>query len=252
MNTRALEYLERDPFKNIVAVKMLTIHDDVRCVYVSSEFGEAVMVLLEPQVFAYDREHYPDADAICVISSDHPSLTNELLAQLEKNQKVVFKLNSDSDVFEVQKQFRIEKVTSFLSYTDTQAYARDLGVQINSNPSVQMLEWIELNGHSRNWLESLLAQNRAICCELNDEHKLESVCFAFENHKTIWEIGGVFTPQPSRGRGLASRVVRTAIAELQYREKRIRYQVWEQNQASIRLAQYLKLELFLTVTHFVS
>ena len=134
------------------------------------------MVLLEPQVFAYDREHYPDADAICVISSDHPSLTNELLAQLEKNQKVVFKLNSDSDVFEVQKQFRIEKVTSFLSYTDTQAYARDLGVQVNSNPSVQMLEWIELNGHSRNWLESLLAQNRAFCCELNVEHKLESVC----------------------------------------------------------------------------
>lgn len=253
MNTRALQYLERDVLRNIVAFKMLTTHDDRRCVYISSEFGEAVMVLLEPQVFAYDRAHYPDADSICVISSDHPSLTNQLLSQLEQDQKVVFKLNSDADALEVQKQFRIQRVTSFLSYTDIKPNFPDKYVQISTRPSAQMFEWLATEGHTRDWLEPLFAANHAFCCELfNAKEQLESVCFAFENHKTIWEIGGVFTPEALRGRGLASRVVQTAIAELQQREKRIRYQVWEQNQASIRLAQHLKLELFLTITHFMT
>ena len=251
MQARALDYLERDVLRNIVALKMLTAHDDVRCFHHSNQVGEAVMVLLEPQVFAYDREHYPDADCIAIISSDHPSLTRELLAHLEKDQLVVFKLNSEADVTEVQKQFRVRKIRSFLSYTDTKPSVCDNDVLISSKASVQMLEWIATEGHARDWLEPLLADNLAFCCELYNRHQqLESVCFAFENHNTIWEIGGVFTPQASRGQGLATRTVRAAVAELQKRDKRSRFQVQENNLASIRVAQNADLELFLTITHW--
>ena len=103
MQARALDYLERDMLRNIVALKMLTAHDDVRCFHHSNQVGEAVMVLLEPQVFAYDCEHYPDADCIAIISSDHPSLTREPLAHLEKVRLVVFKLNSEA-VAELQQR----------------------------------------------------------------------------------------------------------------------------------------------------
>jgi RimJ/RimL family protein N-acetyltransferase len=251
VKSRALQYLERDVLHNIVALKMLNTHDGVRCFHQANENGEAVMILLEPGAFAYDREHYPNADSICIIASDHPNLTNTLLENLDHKQKVVFKLSSDADALEVQKRFDVQRITSFLSFTDNTSYSSDPNVHTSTKPSEMMLEWIATQGHTRDWLKPMLAKNRAFCCELYDaSQELESVCFAFENYGDVWEIGGVYTPKESRGKGLATRTACTAIAELQKRKKRSRYQVQEQNSASIRVARQAKLELFLTITHW--
>jgi ribosomal protein S18 acetylase RimI-like enzyme len=53
-----------------------------------------------------------------------------------------------------------------------------------------------------------------------------------------------------RGLGLASRVVRSAMAELQRRRLVPRYQVNEDNLPSIRLATSVGLRQFLQLTHF--
>jgi RimJ/RimL family protein N-acetyltransferase len=251
LNQQVLKYLERDVMHNIVALKMLKAHDGVRSFYQSNNFGEAAMVLLEPRVFAYDREHYPNANRICIISSDHPTLTSTLLEKLDSAQKVVFKLNSETDTLEVQKRFEVKRLTSFLSFTDTKPYSSDDTVQISTKPSQEFFDWIATEGHTRDWLEPMLDDEQAFCCEFFDgSQKLESVCFAFENYGQLWEIGGVYTPPDSRGRGLASRTVCAALAELQERGKRSRYQVHEQNSASIRVAIRAQLELFLTITHW--
>ncbi len=97
----------------------------------------------------------------------------------------------------------------------------------------------------------MLNDGRAFCAELyGKSQKFESVCFAFENYGQLWEIGGVYTPPASRGQGLASRTVCATIAELQNRGKRSRYQVHDQNIASIKVAEHAELELFLTITHW--
>ncbi len=75
---------------NIVSLKMLNAHDDAQRFYGANNYGEAVMIVLKPNAFAYDREHYPDADCICIISSDDPALTAGLLDEIEAKQKVVF------------------------------------------------------------------------------------------------------------------------------------------------------------------
>ena len=113
-----------------------------------------------------------------------------------------------------------------------------------------MLRLFESQGHPRDWLLPLLASGRAFACALEHDGEPRSVCIAFENHRQIWEVGGVVTPMPHRGQGFAARVVRTALAELQRRKLVARYQVNEDNLPSIRLATSVGLRQFLQLTHF--
>ena len=141
-----MKYLERDALHNIVSLKMLNAHDGSKSFYQSNNFGEAAMILLEPDAFAYDREHYPNADCICIISSDHPMLTAALLEELDSDQKVVFKLNSETDALEVQKLFNVKRVTSFLSFTDNRPYSSDNNVAISTKPTTEFFDWIATEG----------------------------------------------------------------------------------------------------------
>jgi predicted GNAT family acetyltransferase len=98
-----------------------------------------------------------------------------------------------------------------------------------------MLGLFESEGHPREWLRPLLSSGRAFTCVLEQGGEPHSVCLAFENHRQIWEVGGVVTSLQHRGRGLASRVVRSALTELLRRSLLPRYQVNEENFPSIRL-----------------
>ena len=80
---------------------------------------------------------------------------------------------------------------------------------------------------------------------LEQEKAPRSVCFAFKNHGRIWEVGGVVTPVQYRGQGLAAKVVRSSLAELQRRRLVPRYQVNEDNLPSLRLAASVGLRQFL-------
>lgn len=237
--------------QNIVSLKMLKAHGGAKSFYRANNYGEAVLIVLKPDAFAYDREHYPDADCICIISSDHPALTAELLGEIDAKQKVVFKLKSETDALEIQKRFEVKRLTSFLSFTDARPYPNENAVQISTKPSLEFFDWIARESHARDWLEPMLNDGRAFCGDLYDNTlKLESVCFAFENYGQLWEIGGVHTPPASRGRGFATSTVCATIAELQRRGKRSRYQVQEQNINSIWFAERAELEFFLTITHW--
>jgi ribosomal protein S18 acetylase RimI-like enzyme len=77
-----------------------------------------------------------------------------------------------------------------------------------------------------------------------------SACFAFENYRPVWEVGGVVTAPSHRQKGFGARVVRTVLAELTKRGLVSRYQVEEHNTASIRLAESVGLTRFLTIVHY--
>ena len=72
MNPQVFKYLERDVMQNIVSLKMLTAHGGAQSFYRANNFGEAVMIVLKPTAFRYDRERDPNSDCICITSSDHP------------------------------------------------------------------------------------------------------------------------------------------------------------------------------------
>lgn len=219
---------------------------------VSRGLRTATLVLLDTRASAYDREIYPEAAFAALISSDDPDLTRQLIGSVPRRRPVVFKLSNDTDRDVVAERFQIRRATSFLSFAvgEPAGYSADPAVSITDSASDAMVDLLGSQGHSREGLCPLLSSGRAFTCALEQDREPLSVCLAFQNHRQVWEVGGVVTPAQHRGKGFASRVVRSALAELQRRGLVARYQVNEDNLPSIRLARSLGLRQFLQLTHF--
>jgi RimJ/RimL family protein N-acetyltransferase len=248
-----VEALEREPLRNIVLLKHLEAFPDHTTVHrVERDAGAATMVLLEVAASAYDRRTYPSARYAALISSDGADLTRQLVQSVPREEGLVFKLSSDADREVVSSDFpNLERTTAVLSFTGGPDFARDDAVRTTTTPSEAVFTYFESQKHGRDWLEPLLRSNRAFACVKGPDEQPDAVCFAFENYRKVWEIGGLYTPPEARGRGYAARVVRTALAELGARELLPRYQVHDDNIASIRLAESIGLTRFLETTHFL-
>ncbi|HEX2891088.1 GNAT family N-acetyltransferase [Vineibacter terrae] len=252
MTYPVVAHLEREPLRNIVLLKHLeAFPDDTTLHHMSGPQGMAALVLLRVAASAYDLRTYPTAELAALVASDHPDLTRALLAQVPTDAGVVFKLPSDADRDVVAARFTLQRCTSVLSFTAATPFARDAQVRVTAAPDAAVHALFEAQNHGRAWLEPLLRAGRAFACVLEQDGQTQAVCFAFENYRHVWEIGGLFTLPDWRGRGLAARVTRTAIAELQARHLVPRYQVHDDNRASIRVAQSIGLQRFLTITHFL-
>ena len=247
----AIDRLARDPLRNIVALKhLLAYPKHVRVHQVSDARRSAMLVTLDASVSAYDRETYPYARVVAFIVSDHPSLTAALMPHIPGDCGIVFKLSQETDLSPIAAQFPIERRTAFVSFTSAGRYKPDCHAAITQAPSDSAFDLFERQGHHRGWLEPLLIDGKAFACALVRSGEALSACFAFENYGPVWEVGGVVTAASHRRKGLAARVVRTALAELARRGKAPRYQVEETNDASIRLARSVGLAPFLTIVHY--
>lgn len=248
-----VDRLERRPLRNIVLLKHIeAFREHVSVAQVCDGPDTATLVLLDTTGSPYDRETYPQAALAALISSDHPCLTRRLLGSVPAERTIVFKLASDGDRDVVGERFPLSRATSFFSFTggERAAYVADEQVPVSTSVSDSVLRLFESQEHPRDWLLPLMASGRAFACALEIDGEPRSACLAFENHRQIWEVGGVVTPTPHRGQGFAARVVRTALAELQRRRLVARYQVNEDNLPSIRLATSVGLRQFLQLTHF--
>src|SRR5690242_3232518 len=216
----AVSRLERDPLRNIVLLKHIeAFPGHVSVKQISAEQGEGTLVLLDTRVNAFDRETYPEAEFAALVSSDDPALTHRLLDAVPSQHNVVFKLASDADRDAVAARFSIKRAMGFLSFTfDSQSvFASDDQVSLSMSASEAAFRMFEAQGHAKDWLCSLLSSERAFVCALEQDGEPRSLCFAFENYRKVWEIGGVVTAPAHRGRGLGARVVRTSLKELQRR-----------------------------------
>jgi RimJ/RimL family protein N-acetyltransferase len=248
----AIESLERDPLRNIVLLKHLEAFPErTRVHQVCDGRGAATLVSLDVAASAYDRRTYPSASEAALISSDHPDLTRALLRFVPKRAGVVFKLSSDADRDVITSLYRVERTTGVLSFTTRTRFSLDADVLVTLRPGDAAFDLFEARDYARDWLEPMLDTARAFTCVLTIGGQPGAVCFAFENYKQVWEVGGVFTPPLLRGRGFAARVARTALAELDRQGRVARYQVHDDNLASIRLAESIGLERFLTIAHLL-
>ena len=248
----AIATLARDPQRNIVLLKHLEAFPDHTSLHhLTSAAGTATLVLLETAASPYDRATYPATTCAALISSDDPDLTRHLLEFVPDRVGVVFKVAGDADGAVIAARFAVRQVAEFWSFTSEAAFAGDTDVDLTLAPSDAAFELFQAQGHARSWLEPLLKTDRAFACTIGPRNGPFAVCFGFENYGKIWEIGGVVTPSDYRGRGFASRVVRTALAELARRKLTPRYQLDRTNLPSIRLAESVGLRRFLVITHFL-
>ena len=244
--------LARDALRNIVLLKYLERYPEhARAHFMSSALGAATLVLLDTRVDPYNRRAYPTARWTVVISSDHPELTRRLLEVVPRHVGVVFKLATDLDRAVVEAEFPLTRTTCFISFSGSPPSRPDEDVLLTSEPSDGVFGLFEMQGHDRQWLEPLLDSGRAFVSIVPRDGRAVAIGFAFENYRSIWEIGGVYTLPEFRGEGLAARAVRAAIGELARRGLTPRYQVDEGNVASIRLATKIGLQPFLSLTHYL-
>lgn len=244
--------LARDPLRNIVLLKHLEAYPDHTQVHhMSDGVAIATLVLLETAASAYDRDAYPETTYAALISSDAPALTLHLLDAIPDDAAVVFKVAGDADGAVIAARFAVRQTAEFWSFTSPAPFEGDAEVALTRSPPDAAFDLFAAQGHARDWLAPLLAGDRAFACTIGPAEKPLAVCFAYENYRNIWEIGGVVAPPEFRGRGFAARVVRTALAELSRRRRTPRYQADRNNTPSIRLAESVGLQRFLAITHFL-
>jgi GNAT superfamily N-acetyltransferase len=247
---QAIDELARDPLPHVVLLKQLLAYSGhVEIHRASGPQGKAMMVALDTSVSAYDRQAYPLASIAVFIASDHPVLTAALLPHVPQGVGVVFKLSAEADLAVVAARFAVTRRTAFVSFTAAGGKT-DPGVRVTSAPGDAAFALFETQGHERAWLEPLLEEGRAFACVIECDDDVQSACFAFENYGPVWEVGGVVTSPAYRRQGLGARLVGAALAELARRGLAPRYQVEEDNEASIRLARSVGLTPFLTIVHY--
>jgi len=247
----AISELSRDPLRNIVLLKQLLAYPEHVTVHrASSTVGIATLVALQTSASSYDRETYPKASVAAFIASDSAALTALLMPYLPSGVGIVFKLDREADVAAIETRFPISRRTAFVSFTSAGGGEHDPGVEVTAAPDDAAFELFAAQGHDRAWLRPLLSSGKAFACVLRAGGATRSGCIAYENYGPVWEVGGVVTAPSHRRKGLGARVVRTALAKLASRKLAPRYQVEEDNTASIQLARSVGLKPFLTITHY--
>jgi GNAT superfamily N-acetyltransferase len=281
----AEQFLRRDPLRTIVPLKMLGAYGaDVTCHYSSLDGEEGALLLLPTAIFSWDRIHYPANDVVVLLVADSAAVANTLLDMLPAGSRPVFKLAGQVERDAVMLRFPVRRTTAFVSYTTPSSTGAvellnhgtaeppnnnaaeplnyqlpatsyqplpigDINISTHLDPrlSATMIE----QGHDLQELGRAGAAGEALFCLLEEAGEPAAFCFAEQIYTGIWEIGGVYTAPEHRRKGYARRVVLAALAQLQARSLRPRYQVREDNLASGRLAEAIGLVPFVVVEHFL-
>jgi RimJ/RimL family protein N-acetyltransferase len=250
-----LPWLEQDVFKNIVLLKMLHAYPaGIHCYRTGAEQTTGVLLLLPTQSFYFDAHTYPQTRFVVLLSTADATATQSLLSYIPTDCNLVFKLMSAHDQAVLAQRFPLQRTMAFISFTAPPGshYDPPADVVVATQPDEACLEIYEQQGHTRSNVESAFDHGAAFACTLYAvEHPL-ATCFAYQNYGPVWEIGGVYTAPAARRQGHGASVVTAALHTLLKEQRIPRYQVHEQNEPSIRLAQALGLTPFVTIEHFLS
>jgi GNAT superfamily N-acetyltransferase len=246
-----VDCLRTDALKYVVHLKMIEAHADHMTWHVETVAGQlGVLLLLPTRVNAYDARTYPTSEWIVLMAAASPKLADRLVARVPRGRELVFKLVDELSVEAVQRAFpEMQRTTAFVSYTTDRTFDADGSVRISKRWDERLLACYRQNGYTDREMRATFDQG-AMTFTLWGEDPL-STCFTFRNYAEIWEIGGVYTSPAHRRQGLASRVVKAAIRTLRQSGKRPRYQVQETNRPSLKLAERLGLERFVTTEHYL-
>ncbi|CAN5665993.1 hypothetical protein BH10CHL1_BH10CHL1_05490 [soil metagenome] len=251
---RAITFLNQNPLKNIVLLKMLQAYGAlIQCYYVEQASSAGVLLLLPTQAFAFDRHTYPSTEYVVLLSTTGPTATELLLPLIPTACNLVFKLIDQYDRAVIEQRFTLNRVTAYLSYTapPTHEFATANDVHVSTSLDQACLAIYVAQGHAATDVQQFFATQQAIAFTCYAEATPLATCFAYQNFADIWEIGGVYTVAQARRQGYAKRIVQTALHVLQAQHRTPRYQVHEQNTPSVALAEALGLYQFLTVEHFL-
>ncbi|WP_340023775.1 GNAT family N-acetyltransferase [Paenibacillus sp. FSL K6-1096] len=246
--------LRQNPLKNITLLKMLTAyHAQIDSVLIEQEQDWGVLLLMRAGTFGYDQRTYPEADTVVLMDYSSPEVFPALLERLPREAKLVFKLQEQAYRQALEPYFTLRRVRSLYSYSTDggPGFRVDEDCILSESVDERLLPLWMANDYTMEELRHYFEEG-AFSVSLFDGDTPLSTCIVYRNEERVWEIGAVHTAEEARQRGLAQRVVRTAVVHTLDRGYIPRYQVLESNLASIRLAESIGLTRAVTLEHWLN
>ncbi|CAH1192203.1 hypothetical protein PAECIP111892_00885 [Paenibacillus auburnensis] len=245
--------LRSNPLKNVTPLKMMTAYHEVidSCLIEQGEHW-GILLLLPASSYSYDQKTYPEANTIVLMDYSSPEVVPAIVERIPRDAKLVFKLQQTARIA-IQEYFPLHPVRSFYSFSTEpdQCFSPDEAAIVSEQIDERLLSLWYSNGYTQEEIRYYF-QDGAFSVALYDGRTPLSTCIVFRNEEQIWEIGAVHTAEAGRRKGLAARVVRTALHHTLQRGYIPRYQVQDSNMASIRLAEAVGLTLAVKLEHWIN
>lgn len=254
---KAKQLLCRDILSHISMLKMLDAYgDSLACTVLERDRHWGVLLCVPTQLSSYDRTAYPSAESVVFMSGSDNVIISELIGGLNTDKPLIFKIQRGHDRLldyrpMLEKKFRLEKTRSFYSYTCQGPISLSRTDEIIEENTLndRLLPLWTLNGYKIQEIQRMFELG-ARSYSLYANGIVVSTCLTFCNYGPVWEIGAVHTIDEYRGKGLAKAVVAAAVDRLLKDNMVPRYQVTDQNMASIRVAESLGLRRAVTLDHY--
>ena len=249
-----LEFLHRDPLRNIVHLKVLSTYaKHVRSFYFTDGDEDGVLFLLPTKVTTYESVTYPETEFVVYVTSVSPHITALMLDTIPTDYNLIFKFTSaaDSDVF--KQHLPLQRYTGFLNYTCAadRLFTPSKDVVISKQLDKRLLPLFHQNGYQSTEIETYFAMGKIMSFTIFENGEPVSTCLAYENYGPVWEIGMVYTAEAARRKGYGRVVVETAVSTLLKHKHIPRYQMDEKNLPSKALAERIGLQWFMTTEHYL-
>ena len=160
-----LAYLNRDPLKHIVQLKMLSAYPgDIKSFYITSGTSAGVLLLLPTKVSPFDAVAYPATEYVVLMAADTPAVTGLALEQIPVNRKLVFKLINRRDRAVIEQQYPLEHKATYISYTydDNLQFIHSNDIVISDTLDTRLLPLFAENGYLRDELEPYFNSGKAM------------------------------------------------------------------------------------------
>lgn len=248
----ALRYLQRDPFKHILHLKMLTYFADlVQTKHIVEHEVEGVLLLFPTRALSYDHNAYPAYQWVAMPVADSPAVFNQLLDFVPRS-NVVFKVLQPEDEARIKRRFAGGRVRRFLNFStrNRSDFKLDPDVVVEAKLNKDLMATFSQSGrHSPEDLARIFADG-GMALSIAHEGRRVSVGMVYRSFEHIWEIAALYTIPSERRKGHAMRIVRSALHVLHKSSFVPRYVVDDVNLPSIQLARKIRLYEFVSVTHY--
>ena len=249
-----LEFLHRDPLRNIVHLKVLSAYaKHVQSFYFADGDADGVLFLLPTKVTTYESVKYPETEFVVYVTAVSPHITTLMLNTIPIDCNLILKFTSAADSAVFKQHLPLQRYTGFLNYScpmDKQ-FAPANEVVISKQLDKRLLPLFHQNGYQSSEIESYFAMGNIMSFTIFENDEPVSTCLAYKNNGPVWEIGMVYTAQKARRNGYGKIVVETAVSTLLAHNHIPRYQMDEKNLPSKALAERIGLQWFMTTEHYL-
>ena len=241
--------LEPDLLRHIATLKALARHPSVQTKLIHRADEWALLTMRPTSASNWDNVNYPSSKAVAFIDGNNVEYKIALLDEVPMESTVI--KTYDEKIISYLKSRGVKKATAFISFTDpghTKFTEMDEKVEKSSQLKPEIGGLLAQGGYSSEELSWHFSKG-ASWFGVRIDGRVASACFVYQNYLNVWEIGGLYTDSEHRRLGLARLNVSAAIQYLRGKNKTIRFQVSEGNEASRQLARSAGLLEFLRICH---